>query len=225
MWIYVLSTILNIILILTWTFNRRPTCFWCLKMLFHVTLIFLSSNYLVIFKLQWRKLHFKLSINHYALLLTPIFTITVIVIVIIVAITITVLVKYPEVSAWFINAVKEFKCVVMVEELAFTIEEKGYPALVVSDNPSDLKETLTILTLKILSSDWVEQHVKALLPTEASFSKIQLLYLIINQALCSDVNISLLNAFSTVSKRFVSLWRGKDFEYWKKDGNKKVSNK
>ena len=112
------------------------------------------------------------------------------------------------------NAVKEFKCVVTVKELAFTIEEKGYPPLVVSDNPSELKETLNILTLKILSSDWVEQNVKALLPTETSFSKIQLLYLIINQALCSDVNISLLNTFNTVSKRFVSLRRGKDFEYW-----------
>ena len=51
------------------------------------------------------------------------------------------------------------------EVLAFTIEKKGYPALVVSDNPSELKETLTILTLKVLSSDWIEQNVKALLPT------------------------------------------------------------
>jgi len=132
--------------------------------------------------------------------------------------------KHPEVSSWFVNTAKDFKCVVTPEELAFTIEEKGYPALVMSDNPSELKETLNTLTLKTLTSDWVKQTVEALLP-EASFSEIQLLSLIIDQALCSDAKIALLNKFSTVSKRVVSLRRGKDSEYWKKDRNKKLSKK
>ena len=45
-------------------------------------------------KLQQRKLNLKLTINHYALLLTPIIAIIVIVIVIIVTITATVLFSY-----------------------------------------------------------------------------------------------------------------------------------
>ena len=148
-----------------------------------------------------------------------------IVIVVIVAITTTALVKYTEVLAWFVNAVKEFKCVVTPEELAFTIEEKGYPALVVSDNPSELKELLTTLNVKTLTFKWVEQTVKAPLPHEASLRKIQPLSLIIDQALCSDDKIALINAFGTVSKRVVSLRQGKYFEYWKKYRNKKLSKK
>ena len=73
-----------------------------LKILSRAKLIFFKVKIsLLLSKFQQRKLHFKLTINYYVLLPTPIISITLINIVIIVAITTTVLVSY---VWWYLKA-------------------------------------------------------------------------------------------------------------------------
>jgi len=116
----------------------------------------------------------------------------------------------------YLRTAQEFACSVTPEELVIALEENGYPAFIMSDNAKKLDDALTKVTLKTLTSDWVAQAVRESIRREISSSDLQLFSLIIDQELCSDAKLAVLNRFSTVSQRVISLRRGKDYKYWKR---------
>jgi hypothetical protein len=109
-----------------------------------------------------------------------------------------------------------FLCYVTPEKLASAIVKNGYPALIMSDNPSELTEMLSGLSMKTLTSEWVAQAVKELVEGEISHAALALFSLIVEQELCSDARVAVLSRFSTVSQRVISLRRGEGYQYWRK---------
>ena len=116
----------------------------------------------------------------------------------------------------YFQTAREFICSVTPELLAATVEKNGYPALIMSDNPSELTETLSGLSMKTVTSDWVARAVKESMEGEISHGEVELFSLIVDQELCSDAKFAKLNRFSTVSQRVISLRRDEGYEYWRK---------
>jgi len=126
----------------------------------------------------------------------------------------------PEIASTFpasyLQTAQEFSCSVSPHELSLEIIKNGYPSLIMSDNPLELQETLSTIPLPTLTSDWVSQVVKESLEHDTTNSELQLFSLLVDQQLCADAKLAVLNRFSTVSQRVLSLRRGEDYEFWRR---------
>lgn len=105
--------------------------------------------------------------------------------------------------AWFIKLIEEqgMKCSVTAEEVLETITFLGLPALVLSNDVGAIKDKLQTEAIKMISSEWVQSAIAEVLPESMNDSEMDLLNLVVEQELCADADVSILNAFSTVSKR------------------------
>ena len=111
---------------------------------------------------------------------------------------------------------QRFSCAVTLMELKTAMQFLGLPALVMSDDPAALQATLDSLSLKYVTSDWVTQAVIRRTAATTSSEERNVLSLLVEQQLCADADISLLNRFSTVSLRVRYLRRQLDYVYWSK---------
>jgi hypothetical protein len=119
------------------------------------------------------------------------------------------------ISTSYLRTAQEFACSVPQEQLVATLRAKGYPAFIMSDNAAQLREVLSGLGLKYLTSEWVAQAVRDHFQHRTiSDSEMQLYSLLMDQELCSQAEVAVLNRFSTVSQRVVGLRRFRHFEFW-----------
>jgi hypothetical protein len=116
----------------------------------------------------------------------------------------------------WLREVQEFSCSVSKDQLKSEILKNGLPAFVMTDNPKELTGTLRDLPVPVIASDWIDQAVRKYAAPGTSDWDMQLLSLIIDQHLCAESKYAVLNRFSTVSQHVVSLRRGEDMEFWKK---------
>jgi len=82
-----------------------------------------------------------------------------------------------------------------------------------TDSPSDIKDATANLP-NTLTSAWVSQKVEEYAPGNLSTGEVKLFSLLLEQRLCSDATVAVLNRFSTASQRIKSLRKSKDYEYW-----------
>ena len=124
-------------------------------------------------------------------------------------------------TEYYRKTAKEYACAVQPAELLGALVEQGYPAFIMSDNSSKLMDVLQQVpssSLPWVTSDWIAEIIQELLQHEVTKDELDLLSLIVDQKICSESQIAVLNKFSTVSQRVVSLRRGEDenVRYWKK---------
>lgn len=118
-----------------------------------------------------------------------------------------------------------FKCLVTTDEIISAIATLGFSAVILSnDNTTIIEGDSSIKELKILSSGWIHQSILEFSPAGTSQVELDILSLIIEQELCADSKISILNKFSTVSKRIESMRKnkGKPTFHWSDNLNKRL---
>lgn len=123
----------------------------------------------------------------------------------------------------YLRTAQEFACAVSPDELRVALVKNGYPSLIMSDSPDQLVEALSDSNIKYVTSTWVTETVlevlqqrqqEQLFAPPTTTHALQLYSLIVDQELCSHAQYAVLNRFSTVSQRVISLRRGSKFDYW-----------
>lgn len=124
-----------------------------------------------------------------------------------------------KVSPGTIRTAQEFLCSVSFEELKLALLSYGSPAFVMSDNPAIVQRELATLPLKTVTSDWVRRQIKEFLPLDTIHrgNDLDMYALLVEEELCAEAKVSVLNRFSTVSQRITSLRRCEGFSYWRKN--------
>ena len=109
-----------------------------------------------------------------------------------------------------------FKCSLTHEEVVNAISALGLPAFIMSNGDTTKIEEDPKATKGVISSRWIYQSIVEFSPAGTSEGDLDILSLIIEQEICADAKLSILNIFSTVSKRMESIRRsrGKSSLYW-----------
>ena len=125
--------------------------------------------------------------------------------------------KNVEISDWLKENAQEYQCLVGNDDLKAALQIDPRPALILSDNPKALQDAIDSSPNKAVTSSWVYNVTKA--TSKMTGNNLDILSLIIDQTLCVEADVAILNRFSTVSQRVANIRNEKGVKYWKKQNN------
>ncbi len=119
-----------------------------------------------------------------------------------------------EVSEWLRATAREYQCFVGNDDLKVELLADPRPALVLSDNPKALQDAIDSSSTKAVTSQWIFNVTKT--TSKMTGMELNILSLIVDQTLCAEADVALLNRFSTVSQRVAYVRKEKGVRYWKR---------
>lgn len=121
------------------------------------------------------------------------------------------------VGQWLKKTAKRFQCSVGNDDLKAELLDDPRPALILSDDPDALREAIAAKTATgtpVVTSHWINNVTRS----ASGFvgDELNLLSLVVDQTLCANAEVAILNRFSTVSQRIASVRQEQGVKYWEK---------